>query len=103
MPEQPSRVEFSLPIWVNGLVINTPEIRNIEDRSLFVIEASRRNILEKTGGPFAAAVFERETGRLVSLGVNLVEKEQLSVLHAEIIAITLPHRKLRPFDLGVHR
>jgi tRNA(Arg) A34 adenosine deaminase TadA len=100
MPEQPSRVEFSLPIWVNGLIVNTPEIRDIEDRVLFVIEASRRNILEKTGGPFAAAVFERETGRLVSLGVNLVQKEQLSVLHAEIIALTLAQRKLGIFDLG---
>jgi tRNA(Arg) A34 adenosine deaminase TadA len=99
MPEQPSRVEFSLPNWVNGFM-DISEIRNIEDRVLFVIEASRRNILEKTGGPFAAAVFERETGRIVSLGVNLVEKERLSVLHAEIIALTLAQRKLGHFDLG---
>jgi len=73
---------------------------DVEQRMEFVIAASRRNICEKTGGPFAAAVFESHTGRLVSLGVNLVETRGLSVLHAEIVALMLAQRKLRTWDLG---
>lgn len=66
----------------------------------FVIEASEANIEAETGGPFAAAVFEIDTGRLVSLGVNLVLALNLSVFHAEIVAMTLAQRKLKTFDLG---
>jgi tRNA(Arg) A34 adenosine deaminase TadA len=100
MFDQPSRIEFSLPTWICEFVNNVPVIQDIDDRVAFVIEACRRNIIKKTGGPFAAAVFERDTGKLVSLGVNLVQKEQLSILHAEIIAITLAQRKLGTYDLG---
>jgi len=65
-----------------------------------VIEASQRNVDEGTGGPFAAAVFEIESGRLVALGVNLVTSERLSVLHAEIVALSLAQKKLGAYDLG---
>lgn len=66
----------------------------------FVIAAARRNIEEKTGGPFAAAVFEHETGKLVSLGVNLVVSRNSSILHAEMVAIMLAQQQLGTYDLG---
>lgn len=66
----------------------------------FVIAASRRQLAEATGGPFAAAVFERDSGRLVSLGVNLVTTQGLSMLHAEMVAIAAAQRCLGGFDLG---
>lgn len=66
----------------------------------FVIEASRRNVEEDTGGPFAAAVFETDTGSLVSVGVNLVSSLGLSVLHAEIVALTLAQQRVGTYDLG---
>jgi tRNA(Arg) A34 adenosine deaminase TadA len=65
-----------------------------------VIAAARRNIEEGTGGPFAAAIFERDTGVLVSLGVNLVVPAGLSMLHAEMLAFALAQQKLGSFDLG---
>lgn len=73
---------------------------DVERRMDFVISASRRNVEEKTGGPFAAAVFESESGKLVSLGVNLVISQELSVLHAEIVALSLAQRKLQTWNLG---
>lgn len=66
----------------------------------FVIDASRKNIEEGTGGPFAAAIFEIDTGNLVSLGVNLVTTQQLSFLHAEIVATAIAQKKLGNYDLG---
>ncbi len=101
MTAQPSRIEISLPDWVSdyagdGHVI----IPDIDQRMDYVIEASRRNIDNETGGPFAAAVFERDGGRLVSLGTNLVLSAGLSILHAEIIALTLAQLKTGSYDLG---
>jgi tRNA(Arg) A34 adenosine deaminase TadA len=66
----------------------------------YVVRASAANVSHGTGGPFAAAVFEHDSGALVSLGVNLVTTQNLSVLHAEIVAISLAQRRLGTFDLG---
>lgn len=97
---QPQKIAFSLPTWISDYTNHVSVIQEIEDRVKFVIEASRRNIIEETGGPFAAAIFERDTGKLISLGVNLVQKEGLSILHAELIAIALAQKKLGTYDLG---
>jgi len=65
-----------------------------------VVELARRNVREGTGGPFAAAVFESETGRLVAPGLNRVEPEECSVAHAEIVALMFAQKVLGTFDLG---
>lgn len=93
-------VRFTSPEWLPTHCDGVEHIPSLEERMRFVIQASRRNIEEGTGGPFAAAVFERETGRLVSLGVNLVTTECLSILHAEMVAIAAAQRALGTFDLG---
>ena len=51
-------------------------------------------------GPFAAAVFEERSGRLISLGVNRVVPESCSSAHAEVMALSLAQRRLGGFDLG---
>ncbi len=93
-------VEFSLPCWLPAYMANHEIIVDVEDRMAFVIAASRQNIEEGTGGPFAAALFEQQSGALLALGVNRVVPEKLSILHAEIIAITLAQRLLGTYDLG---
>ena len=100
MFKQTSKIEFHLHVWLSDFANDQSTIREMNDRMAFVIEASRRNIKEKTGGPFAAAVFEKDSGKLISLGVNLVPAERLSILHAEMTAITLAQRKLGTYDLG---
>jgi len=65
-----------------------------------VIDLSQANIKQKTGGPFAAVVFEIETGLLISAGVNMVETGKSSILHAEIVAIALAQRILGTYDLA---
>lgn len=64
------------------------------EKAEFVIGLSRANIEHKTGGPFAAVVFECETHRLVSAGVNMVTPLSNSVLHAETVAIMFAQKKL---------
>jgi len=98
--KQAESVCFSLPAWVNAFIVGVDTLVSLEERMAMVIEASRQNIRRKTGGPFAAAVFESDSGRLIALGVNLVTTEALSMLHGEMIALSLAQRKLQTWDLG---
>lgn len=66
----------------------------------FVIELASLNVERGTGGPFAAAVFERRTGRLVSIGVNVVESTNCSLAHAEMVALAGAQQAVGHFDLG---
>jgi tRNA(Arg) A34 adenosine deaminase TadA len=65
-----------------------------------VIDCARWNFERDTGGPFAAAVFEQESGVLVALGVNRVVPSACSSAHAEIVALSLAQRARGSFDLG---
>lgn len=100
MFSQPSSISFQLPGWVNEYSQNYLASTELSKRMEFVISASRKNVEEGTGGPFAAAIFEIDTGNLVSLGVNLVTTQQLSLLHAEMVAIAVAQTKLKTYDLG---
>lgn len=101
MPFQPRTLKIRLPDWIETFLRERSNcIPSIEDRMALVIEASMQNIIRGTGGPFAAAVFEMESGKLVSLGVNLVLSEKLSILHAEMVALALAQKKTGTYDLG---
>lgn len=100
MFKQASRVEFFLPEWLAEFAADHETIPDVDERMSFVIAAARRNTEECTGGPFASAIFERDSGRLVALGINRVCSEDLSIMHAEIIALTLAQRKVETYDLG---
>lgn len=101
MTFQPGMLKILIPDWVERVLENCPRrIASVRDRMALVIEAARLNVGNGTGGPFAAAVFERDSGRLVSLGVNLVTSAGLSILHAEVVALALAQAKLGSYDLG---
>jgi tRNA(Arg) A34 adenosine deaminase TadA len=101
MSFQPGTIEIQLPQWIDGFLREYPGyISSIQDRMSFVIEAAQHNISKGIGGPFAAAVFEIESGKLISLGVNLVIAQGISILHAEMIALALAQKKLDTYDLG---
>lgn len=71
-----------------------------EEKMRFVLGLARRNVEEETGGPFAAAVFEVESGRLVAAGVNVVLESCCSSAHAEIVALSLAQKSAGTHDLG---
>lgn len=94
-------VTLSLPGWVDAFVSDGGlTFTDVEDRMRFAVELSRSNVRNGTGGPFGAAVFERETGRLLAPGVNLVVGSGCSVFHAEMVAIMVAQRAVGTFDLG---
>ncbi|WP_456376704.1 nucleoside deaminase [Thiolapillus sp.] len=100
MCKQSERICFSLPEWVSTYAASCPAIKSVEQRMAMVIEAARQNIRRGTGGPFAAAVFESDSGKLVALGVNRVTAEGLSMLHGEMVALALAQSRLYEYDLG---
>jgi hypothetical protein len=68
-------VTLRLPVWVeNLLVVEDWLYPRVEDRMRLAIELSRSNIRHGTGGPFGAAIFERETGRLLAPGVTWLRR-----------------------------
>ncbi|CAN5700327.1 nucleoside deaminase [soil metagenome] len=94
-------LELSLPGWLEEYVESHGKVYpSVEDRMRLVIELSRMNVRQKTGGPFGAAVFDRGTGELLAPGVNLVTSVNCSVAHAEMVAIMVAQQALGSFDLG---
>ena len=94
-------VTLELPGWVGELLAG--EDRNYptaEERMGLAVGLARENVRRGTGGPFGAAIFERETGRLLAPGVNLVVGSGCSVFHAEMVAIMVAQKTLGTFDLG---
>ncbi len=90
-----------LPEWVEERVADEGRTYpTAEDRMGLAVTLARQNIRRGTGGPFGAAIFERETGRLLAPGVNLVVGSCCSVFHAEMVAIMIAQRILGNFDLG---
>ncbi len=100
MSLQPQHITFELPEWITAYMASIDTLITLEARMRFVTEASRLNVVHTTGGPFAAAIFERESGRLISLGVNLVTTQNCSALHAEMVAIMMAQKVLGTYDLG---
>ena len=95
------QVTLELPGWVEELLPDPGgTYPTEEDRMRLVVELSRHNVERETGGPFGAAIFERETGRLLAPGVNLVVASSCSVAHAEMVAIMIAQQVVGDFDLG---
>ena len=62
-------ITLSLPSWLER-ALPTPNkaFPALEDRMRLVVGLAEQNIDAGTGGPFAAAVFDGGTGRIISVG-----------------------------------
>jgi tRNA(Arg) A34 adenosine deaminase TadA len=88
------------PEWVNRVVDWERAYATDEEKMRLAIALSRENVRRGTGGPFGAAVFEVETGRLVAVGANSVVRLNNCALHAEMVAFMLAQRRRGSFTLG---
>jgi tRNA(Arg) A34 adenosine deaminase TadA len=95
------KVVLQLPRWIESALAEAEQIYpTVEERMRLVVKLAQLNIEHETGGPFGAGVFESKSGRLISVGVNLVESTDCSIAHAEIIAIAVAQRVIGNYDLG---
>ena len=94
-------IELTLPTWAVAELAQMPtHFPALEDRMAAVIRFSHLNFEHDTGGPFAAGVFERDSGKLIVIGVNRVVPANCSSAHAEIMTLSLAQKILGTFDLG---
>jgi tRNA(Arg) A34 adenosine deaminase TadA len=92
--------QLSLPDWIPDEVGDpTRAYPSLEDRMDLILRLAIRNI-RSGGGPFAAGVFEMETGRLVAPGVNRVVPLACSLAHAEALAVATAQAVHGSHDLG---
>jgi len=94
------QIHVTLPPWVGEVIAGREIFPTLEDRMRLAIALSRENVVRKTGGPFGAAVFERDSGRLVAVGVNGVTRHNNCTLHGEMVAFMMAQARLGNFSLG---
>jgi tRNA(Arg) A34 adenosine deaminase TadA len=90
-----------LPAWIADELAGVPDILpDVADRMALVHRLADRNWREGDGGPFAALVAETATGRIVSVGVNVVLGSGVSSAHAEVTALGTAQTRVGSWDLG---
>ncbi|NBD38466.1 MAG: nucleoside deaminase [Verrucomicrobia bacterium] len=91
----PTSVTLDQPHWLHAEELGKqPPLLDEAGQMRRVLELTRRNIEEKTGGPFGAAVFDRDSGQLISAAVNRVQPLHNSTAHAEMIALMLAQKRM---------
>lgn len=100
MSSELPRLVVEYPPWIAAAVSLDEILPTEADRMRLAITLARENVARATGGPFAALVVERESGRLVAVGTNSVLRYNNSVLHGEVVAIMMAQQRLRSFTLG---
>lgn len=100
------QLAIALPDWTASAVDWTRTYATDDDKMDVAVALSRLNVEHRTGGPFGAAVFDLDSGRLVGIGVNSVVRLNCSALHAEIVAVMLAEQHVHSYSLsapGLHR
>lgn len=81
----PTPITLVLPAWLDDEATPGRVFADAQAQVALAIRLARRNVEERSGGPFGAAIFDGE-GRLVAAGVNRVLPQACSIAHAEMMA-----------------
>jgi tRNA(Arg) A34 adenosine deaminase TadA len=92
-------VVWRQPAWITAEIDVETARDGDEAKMRAVIELARRNVAHG-GGPFGAAVFEADSGRIVALGANWVVAQKSSLLHAEVAAIAFAQVRVGSHSLA---
>lgn len=99
MPQQHPVVQLEYPEWVDEVVDWDRRYTTDEEKMRLAIAISRENVTRGSGGPFGAAVVQRESGRLVAVGMNSVVRLNNCTLHGEMVAFMMAQRREGCFSL----
>jgi len=93
--------ELALPAWLDEFVSGWKEpLDSVEQRMRLAVALASENVKHRTGGPFGAIVVEDRSNRLLGVGVNLVTTLELSLAHAEMVAVSLAQSAAGSWNLG---
>ena len=87
------------PDWHADYVDLNAKHSSDEERMRFVIALAMENVNRKTGGPFAAAIYDSDSGTLLAAEVNSVERLGCTLFHAETTTIAAAQATVKPLSL----
>ena len=93
-------IHVEYPPWVDQFIDWERSYRTDDDRMRLAILVSKKNVELGTGGPFGAAIFESESGRLVSVGMNSVVRHNNCTLHGEMVAFMMAQKRVGSYTLN---
>lgn len=96
----PLQIHLTLPPWIGEVADASHRYVSDEERVGLAIELSRHNVERRGGGPFGAAVFDTDSGRLIAASVNRVVPQTCSVAHAEMMAMMIAQQRLSRYRLN---
>jgi tRNA(Arg) A34 adenosine deaminase TadA len=89
-----------LPDWVETILPRSSHVfQTVHERMQLAILLSKLNMEYGTGGPFGAAVFDLETKKLLTVGVNIVVSAHCSIAHAEMLAFVIAQQRFGQYTL----
>ena len=94
------RLTIEYPSWVNDVVDWTKPLTTDQDRMRLAIRLSSENVQRKTGGPFGAVITQRDSGRIVGVGMNSVVRYNNCTLHGEMVAFMIAQHRVKSFTLA---
>lgn len=92
-------VHIEYPEWVAEAVDWNRAYRSDDEKMTLAIRVARENVERGTGGPFGAAIFEGESGKLVSVGMNCVLRYNNCTLHGEMVAFMMAQQRVGSYTL----
>jgi tRNA(Arg) A34 adenosine deaminase TadA len=93
-------VHVEYPDWVSEVADFTRPYPTDEARMRLAIAVSRANVERGSGGPFGAAIFEADSGKLVAVGMNSVVRYNNCTLHGEMVAFMMAQQVVKSFTLS---
>src|SRR5688572_311761 len=93
-------IEITLPDWVKTFVEWDKRFISDEEKMSLAVDLAIENVRQATGGPFGTAIFDSETNKLVSVGMNQVTRLNNSTLHAEVTAIVMAQKVAGNYNLN---
>jgi tRNA(Arg) A34 adenosine deaminase TadA len=98
--ERHPTIHVEYPAWVDDVVDWARRYETDHERMRLAIAISRANVERATGGPFGAAIFEAESGRVVAVGMNSVVRLNNCTLHGEMMAFMMAQQRVGWYTLN---
>lgn len=92
-------VHIEYPQWIESVVNWERSYPSDQERMSVAITIARENVERGTGGPFGAAIFESDSGMLVSVGMNSVVRLNNCTLHGEMFAFMMAQQRVGSYTL----
>jgi tRNA(Arg) A34 adenosine deaminase TadA len=92
-------IHVAYPAWVDDVVDWDRLYATDQDKMRLASDGWRENVERSTRGPVGAAIFEAESGRVVSVGMNSVVRLNNCTLHGEMVAFMMAQQRVGSFTL----